>query len=268
MPLDKVCERCSQPFKVRPRNASQRFCGNVCKKAHESVYGRENAHIENVDFTCAICSKPFSHKPSVIRAYRKKWGKDPQYCSTACGGIGRRLPEEAWHAHCAQCGKLMPIQRRPGGTVNRGKLLCSTECRSIFRRISYQTKHPNQEATKRIVRSGYVRMIVPGKDGAPSLDIFEHRHVMQQHIGRELYPEETVHHKNGNRQHNTLDNLELFSSRHGPGQRVIDKIAFAIEMLQLYPEFGRAAGYELRAIEHVTDALPTESQQSSAESAG
>jgi len=99
--------------------------------------------------------------------------------------------------------------------------------------------------TKRIVRNGYVRLIVPGKNGSPSLDVFEHRFVMSQHIGRDLFPEETVHHVNGDRQDNRIENLELFSSRHGPGQRVVDKIAFAIEMIQLYPEFAAAKGFKL-----------------------
>lgn len=66
---------------------------------------------------------------------------------------------------------------------------------------------------------------------------------MEQKLKRALLPDETVHHINGNRQDNRIENLELFSSRHGPGQRVVDKIAFAIEMLQTYPEFARDQGF-------------------------
>ena len=252
MPIEKTCERCGQSFKVRPRNADQRFCGFACKRAHESEHGRENARVEMCSFTCQVCGEPFQMKPAYVRAYQKKWGKDPMYCSTKCGGIGRRLPEEAWQVTCIQCGNPMPIQRRPGGTVNRQKRLCSTTCRSLFRRLSYQAHNADQQPTRRIARHGYVRLVIPGKDGGPSRDVFEHRHVMSQHLGRELYPEETVHHRDGNRQHNDLSNLELFSSRHGPGQRVVDKVAFAIDMLRLYPEFARAAGVELRDVAHPT----------------
>jgi hypothetical protein len=65
-------------------------------------------------------------------------------------------------------------------------------------------------------------------------DDFEHRHVMEQHIDRFLLPQETVHHKNGVRDDNTITNLELWSSSHPSGQRVADKVAWARTILELY----------------------------------
>jgi len=242
MPIDKVCARCGQNFKVKPKDATQKFCNRACKIAHEAVFGRENARVECTNFNCGVCGKLFSYKPAAIRSYRKKFGKDPMYCSTECGGLGRRLSEEAWNTTCVQCGNQMNIQRRPGGTINRVKRLCSTECRSQFRRLSYQAHNPDQQPTKRVARNGYIRMVIPGKNGEPSRDVFEHRYVMEQHLGRELFPEETVHHINGDRFFNDISNLELFSSRHGPGQRVVDKLNFAKEMVSSYPDLARKIG--------------------------
>jgi hypothetical protein len=57
-----------------------------------------------------------------------------------------------------------------------------------------------------------------------------HRIVMEAMIGRPLLPNETVHHKNGIRHDNRPENLELWSSNHGGGQRFADLphiVAFA-----------------------------------------
>lgn len=248
MPIEKICERCGSGFKVRPRNSAQRFCDQTCKAAYESEHGRVGAHKPPVEFTCKQCGNPFTMKLSYVTALRKKHGRDPLYCSMRCMGDAKMLKLDGWNVACIQCGKPMPIQRRPGGTINRQKALCSTECRSMFRRLSYQARHPDAEVTRNKYKNGYVRVVVPGKDGGPSRETLEHRYVMEQHLGRRLLPTETVHHINGDRANNDLSNLELFSSRHGPGQRVTDKVQFAIEILELYPEFAAAKGRALVAV--------------------
>lgn len=64
--------------------------------------------------------------------------------------------------------------------------------------------------------------------------IMEHRLVMSRILGRALRRDETVHHKNGDRLDNRPDNLELWSSFQPPGQRVEDKLDYAIEILRRY----------------------------------
>lgn len=52
--------------------------------------------------------------------------------------------------------------------------------------------------------------------------IKEHRANLAINIGRPLKSCETVHHKNGNRKDNRIDNLELMMGQHGQGFRLKD----------------------------------------------
>lgn len=57
------------------------------------------------------------------------------------------------------------------------------------------------------MKAKYKRVWINGKS------VMEHRYVMEQHLGRKLIPTEVVHHKNGNKFDNRIENLEVLTPK-------------------------------------------------------
>lgn len=253
MPVEQKCEHCGQPFYCYPSDIEKgrKYCGLACRSAHRFDKDVPAASRTPVDFTCQECGKPFTMMQGYLTAYRKKFGHDPHYCSNACSGAGRRRKSEETHTfECPACGKTQIKRRKPGGRLYREQKYCDQACKKAHQSVLAAERFREALATgegfpRHQKRNGYWVMSVPSGVTGRKHSVFEHRFVMEQHIGRKLLPEESVHHVDGNRSNNARENLELFSSRHGPGQRVVDKVAFAVAMLQQYPDFAAEAGLKL-----------------------
>lgn len=98
------------------------------------------------------------------------------------------------------------------------RIYCSKQCRGKdmnFLKSPKGKNHYNWKGGKTITTHGYIQLHVPGKKYQ-----LEHRLVMEKYLGRKLKKGENVHHKNGNRQDNRIENLELWKLSQPPGQRV------------------------------------------------
>ncbi len=146
---------------------------------------------------------------------------------------------------CEFCGKTAEYRLskskngRPAGYQKKQRF-CSKDCGYAGRK--WRPINPNGY----VASSGYVKLHLRG--GGKKL---MQRKVMEDELARPLERHETVHHKNGDRLDNRPSNLELWSKMQPAGQRVVDKVQFAIEILTLYPEFAAQAGYALIKLDHV-----------------
>ena len=141
-----------------------------------------------------------------------------------------------WQCMC-DCGATATVR-----TARLGGRKPTRSCGCLRRELSSERmsgligpSNRRWKGGRHITREGYVELRVPGHHNATKNgNVREHRLVMERHLGRRLKAGETVHHKNGKRDDNRLDNLELWTHRHTPGQRVEDLIDFAVEVLSEY----------------------------------
>jgi hypothetical protein len=156
--------------------------------------------------------------------------------------LGARPTAEQFFAD-AKTPSNMPIRQRFGNWTGFVKSMglkplkptISPQARKASIKARKGKRSPAWKGGRHIDGGGYVMVYRPDHKNATKKGyIGEHRLIMSDHLGRPLNKFENVHHKNGKRDDNRIENLELWNKMQPAGQRAKDKILFAKEILKLY----------------------------------
>lgn len=218
-----MCETCGKEFDAKRRDRHhkrpKRFCSKQCQNAAQVK--RVAPPPEFFRRPCELCGSMFDATPS-----RPKYEPPRRFCR-ACLGRARNIERFA-HATvtCKECGKQWTV---PHSRIKKRNVqFCSHACKSKNWRAGGA---PRFGSGKPIIGAdGYVLISSPDHPeviarrarGVRNNRMREHRLVMEKFLGRILHPWENVHHKDGNRQHNAIENLELWVKTQPTGVRLAD----------------------------------------------
>ena len=99
-------------------------------------------------------------------------------------------------------------------------------------RTSSHDSNANWKGGRTKHHKGYIYLKT--NNSGPTTYVFEHILVMENHLGRKLYKGENVHHINGIKDDNRLENLELWVKPQPTGIRAKDAVIWAKEILLRY----------------------------------
>lgn len=146
----------------------------------------------------------------------------------SCPDCGKEKWAGKANALCASCRGIRGNGSQNFKFWNESKH--RDDCRCWRCHTSFQTGEKNHSwKGGRTVSGGYIAIRIYQDDPMFEMTdsdgrVFEHRLVMARKLGRPLKRGETVHHKDGNRKNNNIENLELWFTNHSHGVRISDVI--------------------------------------------
>ena len=151
---------------------------------------------------CKLCGTEF-------KLYVHGGRPEQEYCSRKCSGLAQR---KSTICVCKNCGKEFEVHTCHLGTKHMGNF-CSIDCCTQSKGTIPKGKVGGDGLY--VDSQGYTQIYIDSNRRHVKL----HRHIMEQRLGRQLKPFEHVHHINGERSDNRIDNLEVWVVRHPAGYR-------------------------------------------------
>jgi hypothetical protein len=204
---------------------------NICRSCYQKKWEK------TLDKTCTSCHKKYAHSGKICRNCNRKnrlIKEGAQICS-GCGREGLLIVNKTF-CLCTKCYRIKREEEEP--QYREKRLISNRKFQRLYRGYYLDNLYaPPKEKSKGFWHSstGYVIIYKKGHPNCKGNDcIYEHTYVMSEYLKRPLKKGESVHHKNGIRDDNRIENLELWSSSQPKGQRVDDKIEWAKEFLLLH----------------------------------
>lgn len=150
-----------------------------------------------------------------------------------CTKCNKEFIPTSRHAKCPECRYY---ERKNLCECGNEKAFASKVCLICSGKLQQKELNGRWRGGKTTHKKGYVliRNTDHPRSKANSGYVFEHILVMEDSLGRHLLPGENVHHINGIRDDNRIENLELWTKPQPAGIRVSDAVEWAKEVIRLY----------------------------------